>query len=343
MDGGLHVFMAWRSMARAGRLTGVLAMLSVSAVLGCRGASAPAAGMALRTADGHPDLRGVWNFSAVTPMERPDALKDKAEFTDEEAAGFQRPTVVGVGKEGAVSLDADRRSTDPNTDLGPGYNQFWYENVSKSLTTKRTSLIVDPPDGRIPPLTEEAQRREAEAAKGRNRLPGGPEEMPLQARCILGLNSGPPMYPSYYNNNVLLAQTRDEVVIVNEMNHNSRIVPLNGRPHDTIRQWVGDSRGRWEGDTLVIDTINFKGPTNFPGSTANLHLVETFKRVGPDTLLYTFTAEDPTTWTRPWTAEIPMTRSAEPVYEYACHEGNYAMSGILGGARIEEREGKKSN
>ena len=324
--------MKTRFLNSISNLSVALAVVSLAIFAACRAPSPPPASWTPpRTADGQPDLRGVWNFSAVTPLQRPSELKDKQSLTTEEAPAFEKQTLEG--------RDPDRRSSDPLKDLGPAYNKFWYEQGTK-LTTNRTSLIVDPPDGKIPPLTPEGKKRADAAVEARLRLPAGPEDIGLGSRCILGFNSGPPMLPSAYNNNVELFQTRDGVVILNEMVHNARIVPLDGRPHGSMPQWVGDSRGSWKGDTLVVDTTNFKGETSFPGSTSNLHLVERFRRVAPDALSYEFTVEDPTTWTRPWTVEVPMTKITDPLYEYACHEGNMAMVGMLAGSRAEERAAK---
>jgi hypothetical protein len=210
--------------------------------------------------------------------------------------------------------------------------------------TKRTSLIVDPPNGRLPAMTPEgAKRMAARAEDGRQTQLGHPhadswEDRPLQERCIVGLNAGPPMTPGAYNNNVQIFQTPDTVVLLNEMVHDARVVPMDGRPHLGIRTWKGDSRGHWEGDTLVVETTNFKRETSLPGSSASTRLTERFTRADADTLLYEFTVDDPTTWTRPWTAVVPMLKSTDQIYEYACHEANYAMPGILAGARLAEKK-----
>src|ERR1700720_106826 len=223
------------------------------------------------------------------------------------------------------------------------YNEFWWARGNKIVGTKRTSLIVDPPNGRYPAMTPEGQKRADLIAAARNDTNlGRPhadsyEDRPLAERCILGFNSGPPMTPGAYNNNVELFQAPGYVAIVNEMIHDTRIVPLDGRPHGHVPLWRGDSRGHWEGDTLVVDTINFKRETSFPNSGANLHLVEKFTRTDADTLMYEFTIDDPSVWTRPFTAVVPMRKSDQPIYEYACHEGNYAMASILAGARAAEK------
>ena len=283
-----------------------------------------------RTADGRPDLQGTWDFRTITPLERPAQFAGKDVLTDNEAAELEQRTAQG-------RVDRAPRAGDPGT-----YNQFWFDYGTKVSTDKRTSLIVDPPDGRQPPLTPDGQKRTAERAEIGRQPATGPEDRPLWERCLLGFNSGPPMMPSGYNNNMQVVQTQDYVVILNEMVHDARIVPLSGRPHGTLRSLRGDSRGRWEGDTLVVDTINFTdqgtGTLGLRAQTdRNLRLVERFTRVAADTLLYEFTIDDPTVWTRPWTAAVPMTRTDDQIFEYACHEGNYGMVGILSGARMQER------
>ena len=287
-----------------------------------------------RTSWGDPDLRGIWDFRTITPLERPSELAGKKVLTAEEAAEFEQETLS--------ARDKDLRASDGITverDVANAYNQFWWDYGDKLTEDRRTSLIVDPPDGRIPYTAAVRERRAARAGRGRGRIPAGPEDRGLAERCILGFNSGPPMLPSAYNNNVQLFQTHDTVVILNEMVHNARIVPLNGRPHlsEDVPQWVGDSRARWEGNSLVVETTNFLRETSFRGSSANLHLVERFTRVDADTLLYEFTVEDQTAWSRPWTATIPMTKTTGPMFEYACHEGNYGMANLLAGARAEEK------
>jgi hypothetical protein len=302
--------------------------------------SAPASNWTVpRTADGQPDLQGVWDYRTITPLERPKELGTKEFFTAEEAAKF----------ESEENQRQNRDLIDPEQgglNYPPGgvipYNEFWYDRGDKAAG-RRTSLIVDPPDGRLPAWTPAGQKlADQRAVERRDDQLGRPhadtwEDRPLQERCIIGLNAGPPMTPGAYNNNVQLLQTPGHVVLLNEMVHSARIVPLDGRPHGSIRQWKGDSRGRWEGDTLVVDTINFKRETNLPGSSASTHLIERFTRTGPNTLVYEFTVDDPTMWTRSWTAVVPMARSEEPIYEYACHEANYAMTGILAGARAAEK------
>ena len=232
--------------------------------------------------------------------------------------------------------------------MARAYNQFWWDYGTK-VAGNQTSLIADPPDGKIPPRTAEGQARTAAQRNFQTtnaREEAGPGrgfdswlDRPLAERCILWRVAGPPMLPGPYNNNVQLFQTRDYVVIFDEMIHEHRMVPLDGRPHvpQTIRQWMGDSRGHWEGNTLVVDTTNFSDKTSFQGASERLHLIERFTRTAPDTLVYEFTVDDSTSFTKPWTARVPMSRSAEPMYEYACHEGNYALPHALEGSRNLEK------
>jgi hypothetical protein len=286
-----------------------------------------------RTADGQPDLQGVWNYATLTPLERPGQLAAKEVLTDEEAATYE--------KEALARNDADRRPSESGADVALAYNNAWYDRGTRIVGTKRTSILVDPPDGRIPPPTPENQRKAAArlAARRQHGPADGPEDRSLAERCLL-FGAGPPIVPGPYNNNVQVVQSRDHVAIVNEMIHDARIVPIGGGPHlpDRLRRWQGDPRGHWDGDTLVVDTTNFSDRTNFRGADENLHLVERFTRIDADTLMYEFTVDDPTAFTKPWSGAIPMVRSDQPIYEYACHEANYAMSGILRGARAEEKD-----
>ncbi len=306
------------------------------------GAAAQTEDAAPRTAWGAPDLQGVWDFRSLTPMERPEELAGDERFSPEQAAEFAAETIR------SRSRDAD------TSDRVVPYNDFWFDEGT-AVTTERTSLIVDPPDGRIPALTEEAQQRQAALAEARSGVssheptPGGfVEDLGpggLQVRCILGFNSGPPMAPSAYNNNLQVFQTEDTVVLFAEMNHEARVVPLDGRAHltDSVRQWTGNSRGRWDGDTLVVETRNFLRETNFQrgATTPNLTLIERLTRVDDGTLRYDVTVDDPTVWTRPWTYSVPMQRNPQPVYEYACHEGNYGLYNILAGAAVGTEDGSQ--
>ncbi|MDE2906708.1 MAG: hypothetical protein OXQ28_11560 [Acidobacteriota bacterium] len=288
---------------------------------------------------GDPDLQGIWDFRTITPMERPAELAGKAVLTAEEAADFEARENRRLNRD-LVDPKVGGAIYPPESEGGVvPYNEFWYDRGNALVEDRRTSLIVDPADGRIPPLTPEAaERTAARSAYLRDHPADSWEDRSLGDRCILGFNAGPPMVPAAYNNNVQLLQTPDHVVILNEMVHNARIVPLDGRPHGAIPQWVGDSRAHWDEATLVVETRGFGEQVGFRGgATANLYVVERFTLVGPDSLRYEFTLEDPETWTRPWTAVVPMKRTPGPLFEYACHEGNYSMAGILGGARADER------
>ncbi len=298
----------------------------------------------LRTPDGRPDLTGVWDFRTVTPLERPEELADKEFLTEEEVATYAAERVRANNAD--LNRDEKKRTTTArgqvngtreSSDLALAYNDFWWDRGTVVVETRRTSLVVDPSDGRLPALTDAGEARAAERVRVNQRPTEGPEDRPLGERCITGFNSGPPMLPAAYNMNVQIFQTADHIVLLNEMVHNARIIPLDGSDHSTVPLWTGVSRGHWDGDTLVVETKNFLRETSFRGSSKNLHLVEKIQRLSEETLLYTFTVTDPTTWTKPWTVEFPMRRSDLPLYEYACHEGNYGMEGTLSGARAIEK------
>ncbi len=283
-----------------------------------------------RTPWGDPDLQGMWNNSTTTPLERPATLSGKQLLTPQEAA--ERDEVA------ERTADDAPRSGDPGT-----YNGFWFDR-GKSLT--RTSLIIDPADGRLPPYTADAQKRLAARADSRRKQgpdpADGPEDRNLAERCI---TRGAPKLPGGYNNNFQIVQTPQYVAILQEMIHEVRIIPLDARPHidSRIPQWMGDSRGHWEGTTLVVDTTNFDErivDNSFNccrGAGAHLHVIERFTPVDRDTIDFQYTVDDPATWTKRWTASVPMTRTDDPIYEYACHEGNYGLAGILKGARFLEK------
>jgi hypothetical protein len=297
-----------------------------------KGAAASKSASALRTPDGQPDLQGIWSLATITPLERPADLSGKEFFTEKEAADYE----AEVRKRNNM----DRRDGPPEADVSRAYNDFWWDRGTRVVETRRTSLIVDPKDGKIPSLMPAARERQAErAAANRGREFDGPENRPLAERCIIWPSTGPPMLPTAYNNNIQIVQSPEHVVILIEMIHDARVVPLDGRPHlaQGIRQWKGDSRGRWEGDTLVVETTNFTNRTAFRGASETMRLTERFRRVDADTLLYRFTVTDPAAFDKPWTAEIPLSKSDAPMFEYACHEGNYAMVGGLAGARAEEK------
>jgi hypothetical protein len=282
-----------------------------------------------RTPDGRPDLQGIWDFRTITPLERPSQFADRELLSAEEVAALEQ-------RSAETRVDRAPRPGDPGT-----YNQFWFDFGNRVVDDKRSSLIVDPADGRLPPMTPAAQQRASARAEQLKNPAAGPEDRPTWERCLLGFNSGPPIMPSGYNNNIQLIQTRDHVVILNEMVHDARVVPLSTRPHGVNRRWLGESRGRWEGDTLIVETKNFTA--NGTGTiglrvppSEQLQLVERFTLRDGQTLVYEFTVTDPGTWTRPWTAAVPMRKTAEQIYEYACHEGNLGMVGILAGAREQE-------
>jgi len=301
-----------------------------------------------RISSGKPDLQGVWDFRTITPMERPE---DQAEefLSDEEAANLDQAAIER--ETNLATRPARRTAIDPtgNVDRGvdgaPGsYNNFWFDRGTTVISTKRTSLVIDPANGRIPTLTPEAKKKRDDLAEVRKNTgpheptPGGWVEdlgsNGLQVRCIVGFNSGPPMTPGGYNNNFQMFQTPDEVVIYNEMNHNPRVIPLDDRPYTGLRQWNGESRGRWEGDTLVIETKNFLRETSFMrgGASKDLEITERFTRETTDILIYEVTVTDRTTWMTPWTYQVPMQINPDPIFEYACHEGNYSMAVLLAGA-----------
>ncbi len=279
------------------------------------------------------DLEGVWTTATLTPLERPADLANKPVFTEQEAKDYE----ARLMKEG----NRDRRDGTAETDVGRAYNEFWFERGSHIVASRRTSLITDPPDGKIPPLTPEGQKRQAALAEYRRLHPAdGPENFSLNNRCILWATAGPPMLPGGYNNNYQIIQTPDTVVILVEMIHDARVIPIDGRPHlpSNMRQYLGDSRGHWEGNALVVETTNFTDKTNFRGAGENMKLIERFTRTDAATISYEFTVQDPASFTKPWTAQIPMKKTPDPLYEYACHEGNYGLEGMLAGARLEEKK-----
>ena len=313
------------------------------AVLTAAPAAAQPAGegwVAPRTADGHADLQGVWANNNATPLERPAEWAGKARLTEEELADLQAAAAEATDP-GQDALFGDQlvlaaiaktkaESYDPTTG---NYNGFW---VVERDFNDRTSLVIDPPDGRIPALAPAAERLLAERAAYRAEHPADTwDDVPLQERCV---TYGVPRIGAGYNSYYQIFQTADYLVFYMEMNHDARIIPLDDRPPlDTaVRQWHGDSRGYWEGDTLLVETRNYSPKSRFRGASDNLRVVEKFTRTGPDTLEYAVTIDDPTIWTSSWTASIPLLRSDDAIYEYACHEGNYGMEGILAGHRVQE-------
>lgn len=343
-----------RFLTSAGSLAMVLALIQGTTVA-VAGQSSPASARAKspaptktwtapRTPDGQPDLQGVWESNGATPLERPKALEGKEFLTDAEVAELK--------KRAARIFDTNGRSDFAAGDdvfLAALANAEQHENPNATGSTvwmverewdNRTSLIVDPPDGRVPAMTARAQEKRVAAAPAGRRPPAGPEDLTNLLRCITAgvprLGGNAASYNSFYQ----ILQTPGYVVLAMETIHDARIIPLDQRPHlpSTIQQWNGDSRGRWEGDTLIVDTTNFSTKSSFMGSAENLHLVERFTRTAPDTINYEITLDDSTTWTKPWTAVVRLKQTQNKLYEYACHEGNSeTMGGILGGARAEEQ------
>jgi hypothetical protein len=294
-----------------------------------------------RTADGHPDFQGVWTNATLTPMDRPKEFDGKATATDAEARAYEQKDLSSndIDRDDAPILKAINGSN-----AVAGYNNLFIDRGSELARVdgvKRTSLIVDPPDGHAPPFTEEAKKRMMAMMRNYENY-DNIKSRPIAERCIVGFGStsGPPMIPALYNSNYQIVQTRDTVMILVEMVHDVRVIRLNSthKPPE-VRQWLGDSIGHWEGDTLVVDTTNFTDQTAFRGSSENLHVIERFKRVDKNTLLYRATIDDPSTFNRQWTMEYPFVAATGPIYEYACHEGNYAMPDILGGARKADAGG----
>jgi len=300
-----------------------------------------------RTADGQPDLQGVWANNNVTPLERPKALEGRPYLTEQELAALKQKAgqLFDNGNSDAAFGDSVFESVLANvngtrkgftsTDGGTGdYSSVWL--VSRDWDN-RTSLITDPPDGRLPAVTPAAEKIRAAAAASRNRLPAGPEDRSLSERCI---TFGSPRLGAGYNSYFQILQSPKQVVILMETIHDARVIPVDGSPHlpANIRTWLGDSRGHWEGDTLVVDTTNYKQGVFMNISTEKLHVVERFTETAADTLKWEITVDDPGAWTKPWTAMIPLRHSKDALFEYACQEGNYGLEGILAGARAEEKE-----
>jgi hypothetical protein len=289
---------------------------------------------------GHPNFEGIWNSATATPLERPADLKSKPFFTPNEAAQWERQ-FIQRNEEPSPEVAAKRTGTGTGT-----YNAFYREFGTRVVKTLRTSIVTEPADGRIPALTPaaaEIKRRRLERLK----LFENPEDLGLQDQCLAFLTAGPPMLPYSYNSNYQIVQTNDVVVVHAEMIHDARIIHLDGRPHlpPSIRQWTGDSVGRWEKNTLVVDTTNFNDGGGFYGDAGgnfgwdrNLHVVERFSLFDADTLLYQFEIDNPTAFTQPWKGELTMARATGNIYEFACHEGNYSLTNMLRGYRAAERK-----
>jgi len=298
-----------------------------------------------RTPDGRPDFQGVWVNNIATPLERPEALAGRATLTDDELAAMKKKaremfsgqgdaafgdSVFNVVLANVTGVRSGFKSTDGETG---DYSSVW--TVDRDWEN-RTSLIFDPPDGRMPPMTPAGLKRRDATVASMRRVPAGPEDRALQERCI---TYGSPSLVAGYQSAYEIVQTPNTVALTMEMIHDTRVITLDQRAHvaPVVRQWMGDSRGHWEGDTLVVDTANYKPASFMSRSSEQLHVVERFTRIGPDTLKYEITINDPGTWTKPWSLMIPLSRADHPMWEYGCHEGNYGMTGILAGARAEER------
>jgi hypothetical protein len=292
-----------------------------------------------RTQDGQPDLQGYWSNASYTPLQRPGNV-NKPLYTKEEAEAALKK---------AAADEAEQTVPGTVADVHYDFTQFGLDRSQSALAMNlRTSLIVDPADGRLPPLSPAGQARAAERAEARKRA-GGPfdlaQNQSLSVRCINMDRDGPPMLAGAYNNNYQILQTKDYVMILVEMLHDVRIIPLGDRPklEEGIRQVLGSSRGRWEGETLVVETTNFTNRTAFQGASENMRLVERFTRVAPDVIRYEFTVNDPDTWTEPWSAEVPWKKTIGPIFEHACHEGNYGLANTLAGARAEEKRAQEKS
>ncbi len=329
---------------------GAALWLAPMPVSGQSGSAPPKPWSVPRMLDGRPDLQGFWTNATITPLERPNGFTSGV-LTEAEAQRLEKQVAARqdrLAQPSSPDRPAPPKGGDGSTGAAGnvgGYNNFWIDagdHVAVVNGERRSSLITDPPDGKVPPTTEAARQRFAEraaAVRGRGAY-DHPEMRPLAERCLLSFGPTTPMIPNYfYNNNYQIVQTPDHVVILMEMVHDARIVRIGGKHlPGHIRMWMGDSIGHWEGETLVIDTTNFPLQQPFRGAAENLHVIERLTRVGPDSILYKFTVEDPTTFTQSWGGEIPFRSSDEPIYEYACHEGNYALGNILRGERQRERE-----
>ena len=324
------------SLRHLGSLVGLVAMATVMCLSSTQvvaqsgGTDGP-----FRTPDGQPDISGIFTFRTLTPLERPSELEGQETLTAEDAAAFEASERTRLNRDlfdpetGAPSAGYQSRAEGGVL----SYNEFWYERGVELTSDKRTSLVVDPPDGRIPYKPEYREFSRIRRLNLRNGFGDDYTDRSLGDRCLMGSNSGPPMRPGSYNNNVQIFQTPGYVALINEHIHNVRIIPVDGSPHSEVPMWVGSSRGHWDGETLVVETKNFLRETNFRGSSKDTYLVERFRRVDADTVMYEFTIEDPNNYTRPWTALVPFRRTDGPLYEYACHEGNYGLPSILAGAR----------
>jgi hypothetical protein len=287
----------------------------------------------------HPSFEGIWNSASLTPFQRPVELGAKGFYTEQEAAVYE--------KNKAADLNRDRRDGGQEADIARAYNELFFDRGTKLARTRRTSMIIDPPDGRVPPMTPEARKKfQAIQEKFTAHPADGPEDRPLPDRCLMFSQSGPPMIPGNYNDLYQIVQTPEYISILAEMGNQARVIPLDGSAHlpQKVQEWMGDSRGHWEGNTLVVETTNFRFNdrsrfgVQYDGMTdQNLHITERFMRTSPDSIIYRATIDDPTVYTKPWTMEVSLEKSEGPVFEFACHEGNRGLAGVLAGERAQEK------
>ena len=297
----------------------------------------------MRTPHGDPDISGIFTFRTLTPYQRPEQFAEQEVLDAETAAAFEASERTRQNRDLFDPIEGARNAGyAPRAEGGVlSYNEFWYERGIDLTDDKRTSLIIDPPNGRLPARTPEAQQAARErSAYRREHMYDSFEDRSLMDRCIMGFNAGPPMSSAAYNNNVMIFQTEDHVVILNEMVHNARIIPIDDVAKPPFKQLSGVSRGHWEGETFVVETTQFRGGES-RGTSQNKHLIERFTRVNPDRVAYEYTVTDPTVYTAPFTVMMPFRRTDGPLFEYACHEGNIGMHGILAGARELELQGRE--
>jgi hypothetical protein len=335
-----------RSFMRGGAVALVLAFVATISIAAqtqstvkpavTKAAPASAAGKAYkapRTPDGQPDLQGFWTNSTYVPLERPDKVTKEFYTPDEAEAAIKA----------AAAREAEQTEPGTTADVHYDFSQFGLDRSQSTIAYNlRTSLIVDPPDGRMPPVNNEGKKRAAERAAARKQLGGqydAVQNMPIGSRCIVMGGSGPPLMNAGYNANYQIVQSPGHVMILTEMIHDVRIIPLDNRPQPppNVRQWTGISRGRWEGNTLVVETTNYNGKNPFRGASENLKVTERFTRISDDMIDYKFTIEDPATWDQTWTVNAPLAKTGGPIFEFACHETNYGIANILAGARAEEK------
>ncbi len=343
--------MRYREIAFVAGLAGIISLSQPAATAQAKPKSSTNNSWTLpRTADGQPDLQGIWANNNATPLERPKELAGRARLTDQEVTAMRKKAAELYNGKGDAAFGDDifqtvyaslkgsesgpHKKATNEFDGGTGdYSSVW---IVQRDWDNRTSLITDPPDGRLPPLTPEGKKRQEAAFAALSRPARSPADRMLSERCI---TYGSPQLIAGYQSYYQIFQTANSVVLMTEMIHDVRIIPLDGRPHvpSNVQNWFGDSRGRWEGNTLVIDSTNYKPASFMPESSEKLHVIERLARTGPETLKYEITIDDPDTWTKPWSLMIPLRHSPDPIFEYACHEGNIGMAGILAGARAEEK------